>query len=53
MSIAKASLDGKDPTYVMASKRLKDLERQMSPEQIAGAKHAAAEWLQGHGAIRQ
>lgn len=53
MTIAKASLDGKDPTYAMALERLKGLEKQLGPAQLSGAKKAAAEWLQSHGAIKQ
>jgi hypothetical protein len=53
MTIAKSSLDGKDPVYSMALNKLKDLERQMNPSQITRAKKAAAQWLQGHGAGEQ
>jgi len=49
MSIAKSSLDRKDPAWSMASNKLKDLERQLGPAQTARAKEAAAEWLQSHG----
>jgi len=49
MTIAKASLDRKDPAYSTASNRLKDLEQQLSPAQIARAKTAAADWLQKRG----
>jgi len=47
MTIARSSLDRKAPTYSLALEKLKDLERQMSPAQIARAKETAARWLQG------
>lgn len=53
MTIAKASLDGKDPTCPMVLQRLKALEQQLSPTQVSSAKAAAAEWLQKRGAARQ
>jgi TPR repeat protein len=53
MTIAKASLDGKDPTYSLALEKMKDWEKQLSPTQISQAKKAAAEWLQSHGTTRQ
>ena len=46
MTIARSSLDANDPTWSMASKKLKDLEQQLSPAQVSRAKQAAAEWLQ-------
>jgi TPR repeat protein len=49
MTIAKSSLDRKDPTWSMASNKLKDIERQLSPAQTQRAKEAASEWLQSHG----
>jgi TPR repeat protein len=53
MTIAKASLDGKDPTYAMASGKLEDLEKQLSPAQVSRAKGAAAEWLKSHSTTSQ
>ena len=52
MTIAKASLEAKDPTASLATESLKDLEGQLSPKQITRAKQDAAEWLQSHGATR-
>ena len=53
LSIAKASLDGKDPAASLAAEKLKDLERQLSPAEIARAKQAAADWLQSHQTAKQ
>lgn len=53
LSIAKASLDVKDPTSSLAAEKLKDLERQLSPAEIARAKQAAADWLQSHQTAKQ
>lgn len=50
-TIAKASLDAKDPASSLASERLKGLEGQMSPAQLARAKQAAADWLKSHAKV--
>jgi len=52
MTIANTTLDGKGPTSSLASERLKDLERQMSPADLTRAKRDAADWLHKHGVIK-
>ncbi|HEV2212746.1 MAG TPA: tetratricopeptide repeat protein [Gammaproteobacteria bacterium] len=53
MSIAKASLDEKDPVYSAVLKNLKDWEQQLGPAQVVQARKAAEAWLQEHGARKE